>query len=179
MQLWPDFERLDVVKRWENWSSIAAIVFVGLMVVCEAAAHWLVARKDDLSSAPRALSTRQSQALVSALRNEVPGTVGLCSPPVREHEVLLSQLERVFRGAGWRATRNIANIPDQDLESGILFLSYEGNSPPSNPDFSGLESAFRAARIEFRKVRLPLRGTYTNGITTSDPVILIGNRFDY
>jgi hypothetical protein len=179
MHLWPDFGRLEVVKRWENWSSIGAIVFVALMVVCESTAHWLGSRKDELTSGPWALSTRQKQQLHSALRSEVPARVGLCSTRAREHQVLLDQLARIFADAGWEAPSKFIGFPNESLESGILFLSYAGNTPESNPDFSGLERAFRAADIEFRRVRLPLQGAYTNGISTSDPVIVIGNRFDY
>ncbi len=179
MHLWPDFGRIEVVKHWESWSDIGVIVFVALMVVCEFASNRLSAQKDQLASRPRALSTRQREALLLALRNEVPAAVGLSSPPVREHEVLLNQLDQVFRDSGWKAQRNITNIPEQELESGILFLSYAGSTPESNPDFSGLERAFQAAHIEFKRVRLPWKEAYANGVRASDPVIVVGSRFDY
>jgi hypothetical protein len=135
MDILPDFERLDVVRRWENRSSLGVIIFVSLMVVCEMAVHWFDRRKDDLTSAPRFLSTRQKQELLSALRREIPIKVGLSSSNVREHQVLLSQMERIFADAGWQTSRNIVGGTDEGLESGVLFVSYAGNDPPSSPDF--------------------------------------------
>jgi hypothetical protein len=47
-----DFERLDVVTRLERWFSWGAILFVGLMVVCEMFSHMLAERKNELQSLP-------------------------------------------------------------------------------------------------------------------------------
>lgn len=176
---WLDLERIDVVSELEHAFSWGVIVFVALMVVCETAAHMLTERKERLLSQPRHLSPTQYAALVHELERSAKVTVGLCSPRSRESEIFGHQIFEAFTAAGWTAQTSLADVPEAELDSGILFLSYEGNSPPSMPDFSSVERAFRAADIPYKKVRLPLRNVYTNGITTSDPVILIGKRFEY
>ena len=57
---------------------------------------------------------------------------------------------------------------------GILLVAYDGNTPPSNPDFGPIVGAFEAAGMKFQQRRMPMFGGYTAGITTSDPVLYVG-----
>ena len=101
---------------------------------------------------------------------------------LRRRSKKLSQsitLNVVILKGGWQAKMVVSDLRESELDSGVLFLSYEGNTPPSNPDFSAIEQAFLTADISHKNVRLPLQAAYTNGVTTSDPVILIGKRFEY
>lgn len=174
-----DLERLDVVTRLEHWFSWSAIVFVGLMVVCEGVSHMLSERREQLLSRPRTLSTRQFSKLVTELQHLPRGRLGLCSPRTRESEIFAHQILDAFLKGGWQANMVVSDLRESELDSGVLFLSYDGNTPPSNPDFSAIEQAFLTADISHKNVRLPLQAAYTNGVTTSDPVILIGKRFEY
>ena len=174
-----DLERLDVVTQLERWFSWGAIVFVTLMVICETGSHMLSEKKAQLLGRPRTLSTRQFNKLVSELGRLPKGTLGVGSPRTREPQIFAKRFFDAFSRADWRVHMIVSDLPEGELDSGVLFLSYEGNTPPSSPDFSSIEQAFVAADIPYEKVRLPLRDVYTNGVTTSDPVILIGNRFQY
>ena len=154
-------------------------MFVGLMVVCEAISHCLSERKDQLLALPRQLSSRQFEKLVSELRLHPQRKVGVCTLRNREAEIFARQFLRAFKEAGWEANFVLTDLPENEMDSGVLFLSFEGNTPPSRPDFSLLETAFAGANISYKMAYLRLMGVYTNGISTNDPVVLIGKRFEY
>ena len=175
----PDLERIDTVTRLEHFFSWGAILFVALMGVCEGIAHTLTGKKEALLSSPRRLSTRQQLALANALKASSKHVVGLCAPRVREAQHFAQSFNATFAEAGWSVKLTVVDAPEGELEAGVLFMSYEGNTPPSSPDFSALEKAFEEAQIPFKHVRMRLMDPFRDGVTTSDPVIMIGNRFPY
>jgi hypothetical protein len=116
---------------------------------------------------------------VSELSHGARGTIGICSPRARESEIFAQQFYDAFIKAGWDARKVVVDLNEAEIDSGVLLLTYYGNTPPSQPDFSGIERAFLVADVPYKPTHLALMRAYTNGVTTSDPVILVGKRFEY
>lgn len=101
MDILPDLERLDVVDRLQTWFSVLAIVFVGLMVVCEAAAHYLSSKKDNLARQPRFISARQRQTLWNVLNHLPKNKVGVRSTHNQEQAAFAASITSALIDVGW------------------------------------------------------------------------------
>ena len=76
----------------------------------------------------------------------------------RESEIFAHQFLRAFQNAGWSVNFVVTDLPERELDSGVIFPSFEGNTPPSRPDFSTLGSGLRAGRNRLQKGLSPAHG---------------------
>jgi hypothetical protein len=100
------------------------------------------------------------------------------SMPEREdwrgiQEGFVMDLANCFEQAGWECI-TLTDVQIRPQPVGIVLVAYDGNTPPSNPDFGPIVGALANAGIRFEHRRMPLQTGYTGGITTSDPVIYVG-----
>ena len=84
-------------------------------------------------------------------------------------------LEDTFREAGWEVV-TLTQVGLRSRPRGLTLFTYEGNTPPSDPDFAPITAALDVAAIPYRRSRIRYGEVYgyTEGISTSDPVIYVG-----
>jgi hypothetical protein len=118
-------------------------------------------------------------AIAKSLSSSPGRKVGICTfLPAREEDrekqaALATDFAEAFTRGGWNSILN-SNVRMSINYSGVLLVAYDGNNPPSNPDFGPIEAAFQIAGIPYRLMRLRDQSPYFGPVSTSDPVVYLG-----
>ena len=132
---------------------------------------------------PRRLSETEQLRMASLLRENAGRTVIICVPSIRnererrERSDFASDIAAAFRRAEWKVVYHDPCPGTGDIDySGILFVYFAGNPPDSWPSFEILESAFNVVGIGYTITGLSLMSAYSDGGTTGDPLIYVGEK---
>lgn len=134
------------------------------------------------SGQPRRLSEPRRDELASLLRSGAGRRVVIYVPsPASERDRTERQdyakdLKLAFEQAKWKVIPRYSNDADLSDYTGLLFVYDKGNPPESWPDFTLLKKAFDSADIKYTVTGLDAMDIYTEGATTADPVIYVGEK---
>jgi hypothetical protein len=134
------------------------------------------------ASEPRRLSEAKRNRVAALLRSGAGRRIVIYVPsPASERDRTERQdyakdLQLAFEQAKWKVVPRYSNDADLSDYSGLLFVYDKGNPPESWPDFTFLKKAFESADIKYAVAGLDAMDIYTDGATTADPVIYVGEK---
>lgn len=125
------------------------------------------------------LSPGVMQQLTAMLRTDTgKKVVGIIIPPIASESArqarlsCANKLAAAFKAAGWNPVVRLTGL-DEDY-GGIVLVHYAPNPPETWPDFSTITRALDRVHVRYRKMGLANQNVYGEGVSTSEPVIYLG-----